>query len=206
VQDLLFLRESGIEAGIKRAAANGIPVIGICGGYQILGQKIHDPHNVESPRSMVEGLGLLDVETTFDKIKTTCQVEAVENAECGVRNAEWDNKEILKGYEIHMGRTTGDVGLFRLKRLSSASAISDPQSEINDGSRKGGVWGTYIHGIFDNDNFRRDLLNSLRTTGGAAAIDDVTGFAEARDEALDRWAGVLRMNIDMQFIEKLIRN
>ena len=90
VQDLLFLRESGIEASIKRATEKGIPIAGVCGGYQMLGKKILDPHGVEGPHQEVDGLGLLDVETIFDRVKTTCQVEAV--YKCGVRimgNAEW---------------------------------------------------------------------------------------------------------------------
>ena len=85
VQDLLFLRESGIEASIIRAAEKGIPIAGVCGGYQMLGKKILDPHGIEGPHQEIDGLGLLDVETIFDRVKTTCQVEASLNAESGVR-------------------------------------------------------------------------------------------------------------------------
>ncbi len=106
--------------------------------------------------------------------------------------------ESLKGYEIHMGRTTGSVGLFNLKRRGSFSEL------VADGSAQGTVWGTYIHGIFDNDRFRRNLINSLRAARGFATIDDVTDFAKARNRALDRWAEVLRTVMDMKFIEELI--
>jgi adenosylcobyric acid synthase len=206
VQDLLFLREAGIEASIKRAAGKGIPIVGICGGYQMLGKTIRDPYGIESIQQEIEGLGLLDVETVLEKGKVTAQVEAVSIADCGLPSAEWNGKEVLKGYEIHMGRTTGDTGLFKLKRLVADSAIRNPQSEIfSDGSAKGNVWGTYIHGIFDNDRFRRGLINSLRETRGLAHRHEATDFAKARDRALDKWAGVLKESLDMNFIRKLIQ-
>ncbi len=200
VQDLLFLRESGIEASVKRAASKNIPVIGVCGGYQMLGRTIRDPQGIESIHQEIEGLGFLDVETVLEKTKVTAQVEAVSIAECGVRSAEWNDKQILKGYEIHMGRTTGDVGLFNVKRNSSGTGM------IPDGSQKGTVWGTYIHGIFDNDRFRRELINDLRKKRGLALAEDVTDFAKARDAALDKWAAVMRESIDMNFIQKLIES
>jgi len=206
VQDLLFLRESGIEAGIKRAAAKGVPVIGICGGYQMLGQRISDPHGIESAQQEVDGLGLLDIETVLETTKVTAQVEAIQSAEFGVRSTEWNGRSLIKGYEIHMGRTTGDVGLFTLKRLYSNSEFRTPHSElIPDGSQKGKVWGTYIHGIFDNDLFRRGLINTLRASKGLAVIDEVASFERARDLALDRWATILQENLDMGFIERLVK-
>ena len=170
----------------------------------MLGRTIRDPYGIESIHQEIEGLGLLDVETVLEKTKVTAQVEAVSIAECGVRNAEWNDKEILKGYEIHMGRTSGGE-LFRLRRLVAHSAIRIPQSEMfSDGSRKGNVWGTYIHGIFDNDLFRRGLINGLREARGLAHRPEVTDFAKARDRALDKWAGVLKESIDMKFIQRLV--
>ena len=206
VQDLLFLRETGIEASIKRAAEKGIPLAGVCGGYQMLGRKILDPHGIEGPHQEVAGLGLLDVETILDTVKITSQVEAVISSDCGLRIAEWVSKEMLKGYEIHMGRTTGDIGLFRsCSEPLLHSAIRNPQSAIElDGSAKDSVWGTYIHGIFDNDAFRRGLINVLRVKRGLAPAADVADFAKSRDAALDKWAAVLRACIDMRFIQDLI--
>jgi adenosylcobyric acid synthase len=204
VQDLLFLRDTGIEASLKRAAEKGIPIAGVCGGYQMLGRKILDPYGIEGPLQEVNGIGLLDVDTVLDKLKVTSQVEAVvivRSVELGVRS----DRETLKGYEIHMGRTTGDVGIFSLKRMSSNSALRTPHSElIPDGSAKGNVWGTYIHGIFDNDNFRRGLINALRDKRGLKPVNDVMDFQKARDGALDKWADVLRESIDMRFIQDLI--
>jgi adenosylcobyric acid synthase len=200
VQDLLFLRESGIEASIKRAAAKGVPVIGICGGYQMLGRKIFDPYGIEGPHQEVNGLGLLDVETFFDRIKTTCQLEAEISSASGIMGKGVVKDETkLRGYEIHMGRTIGDVGLFHIKRRGSGSEL------IPDGSVKGNVWGTYIHGIFDNDSLRRGLINALRVKRGLAPLKDVADFAKARDVALDKWSDVLRKSIDMRFIQQLIK-
>ena len=199
VQDLLFLRESGIEASIKRAMEKGIPLVGVCGGYQMLGRKILDPHGVEGPHQEVAGLGLLDVETIFDRIKTTCQVEAEIHTGSRVMG-QWSLKDgsKLRGYEIHMGTTVGDVGLFHVQRHASGS------ERIADGSVKGNVWGTYIHGIFDNDALRRGLINALRIKRGLAPVEGDTDFAKARDAALDKWAVVLRECIDMRFIQELI--
>ncbi len=207
VQDLLFLRESGIENSIKRAAAKGIPLVGVCGGYQMLGKKLFDPLGVESKQPEVDGLGLLDVETLLEKTKVTAQVEAtaVQSSKFRVQSSECSTKNILKGYEIHMGRTTGDVGLFKVKRICSDSELRTVNSELApDGSQKGNVWGTYIHGIFDNDLFRRDLINSLRTKRGLAALDEVIDFEKARDRALDQWADLLRGSLDMQCIRDLV--
>jgi adenosylcobyric acid synthase len=200
VQDLLFLRESGIEASIKRAMAKGIPIAGVCGGYQMLGTKIFDPHGVEGLHQEVDGLGLLDVETFFDRIKTTCQVEAEIHSASRVMG-QWSVTDggKLRGYEIHMGKTTGDVGLFHIQRRTAGS------ERIADGSVKGNIWGTYIHGIFDNDSLRRGLINELRMKRGLAPVEGVTDFAKARDASLDRWTFVLRECIDMAFIQELIK-
>jgi adenosylcobyric acid synthase len=192
VQDLLLLRESGIEGSIRRAAEKGIPVTGICGGYQMLGRKIIDPHGIESAHREIDGFGLLDVETILETTKVTSQVEAVSGA-------EWSEKEKLKGYEIHMGRTEGTIGLFNIRRLGSQSA------SISDGSSKGKVWGTYIHGIFDNDHFRRNIINDLRRARRLDDITEITDFEKARDRALDKWAEVLKTSLNMSLVEKLIQ-
>ncbi|MEW6602497.1 MAG: cobyric acid synthase, partial [Nitrospirota bacterium] len=182
VADLMLLRDSGIEQYVKAAVEKGTPLIGICGGYQMIGEKILDPHNVESSLREVEGMGLLDTITTFDMTKTTCRVEAELADSRGVLQyaptdvKPFDNRaHKLMGYEIHMGNTTGDTGLFRVNRLNSSDSLNGSNGHIPDGSSKGNVWGTYIHGIFDNDEFRTSLINSLREKKGLplreAAVD-----------------------------------
>jgi adenosylcobyric acid synthase len=186
VKDLLLLRSSGAEASIKHALGKGIPVIGICGGYQMMGTVIKDPYKMESDMEEVKGMGLLDIETVLQKEKITSQVEGAERAA---------PEEKLKGYEIHMGISRGDIGLFDIKRLATGERVSD-------GSRKGNAWGTYIHGIFDNDRLRGRLLNSLRQKRGIPEKEPVN-YAGIKEEAINRLASIIRENLDMKYIEGL---
>ncbi len=211
VKDLLFLRDHGIDKSIKLAVEKGIPLIGVCGGYQMLGKKIYDPYFIESEYKEIDGLGLLDIETTLERVKTTCQVEAEMNGEW-VNGLMGESHTKLRGYEIHMGNSTGDIGLFKLRRLSdSPPPQADHQftsasggSPILDGSQKDNVWGTYIHGIFDNDNFRRNLINSLRIKKGLIPLEGIVDYTQLRDDSLNKWAGLIREYIDMKFIEDMI--
>jgi adenosylcobyric acid synthase len=196
VSDLLFLRKNGVENSVRTAAKVGVPVIGICGGYQMLGKKILDPDNVESSIQEVDGMGLLDTVTTLDKTKTTCQV----SAELVDKNIFSQGKACpsftvkeIKGYEIHMGDTTGDIGLFKICRGTSQRALTD-------GSLKDSVWGTYIHGLFDNDEFRRDLINSLREKKEMPPVKGTVHYLEEKEQAIDRWADVLKSKVDICFI------
>lgn len=189
VRDLLHLRSSGTEESIRRAAAKGVPVVGICGGYQMLGRAISDPLGVESGEGMVPGMGLLDVETELLGEKTTSQSD-LEVDLLGFRGR-------ARGYEIHMGRTTGDVGLFTLRRLGTGEAVPD-------GSMKGNVWGTYLHGLFDTDGFRLRLLNALRRKRGLPEADSTVSYAEVKDKNIDRWAGLLRESLDMDYLGRLL--
>jgi adenosylcobyric acid synthase len=206
VKDLLLLRERSLDASIRSAYGKGIMIMGMCGGYQMLGRKIFDPHSIESSYSEIEGIGLLDIETTFGKGKRTCRVEAevVRGEELGVRS-KITNAHALKGYEIHMGESTGDIGLFKIKRTpSDPSSLTPHSSQVLDGSQKGNCWGTYLHGIFDNDHFRRDILNGLRTRKGLAPLEHACSYADIRDKAIDRLADVVRTNIDMDFIREML--
>jgi len=120
-------------------------------------------------------------------------------------NVRLPDEAMIKGYEIHMGRTKGDVGLFKLKRFDTDSGFSISNSEfVQDGSARGNVWGTYIHGIFDNDFFRNGLINSLRARRGLALSPNVIDFEKARDYALDQWADILRKSIDMRYVKDLV--
>lgn len=207
VKDILFLKENGIEESIKRAAKKGIPLIGICGGYQMLGEKILDPLGMESSHKELKGFGLLDIETKIEKTKLTSQVEAQivsgKMPDLFSLNSEPRTPNFLRGYEIHMGVSKGDIGLFKLFRLAPHASHLAP---VLDGSAKGNVWGTYIHGIFDNDQFRRSLINSLRVKKGLKPIEDIVDYSNSRDEALNKWAKILKENMDMKFIEGLIND
>ncbi|MBI4687307.1 MAG: cobyric acid synthase [Nitrospirae bacterium] len=201
VKDLLFLKETGLDESIKMACAKGGSIIGVCGGYQMLGQKISDPFGVESSHKEVDGLGLLDIETTLEKTKVTSQVEAE------IISEKWEvGSEKLKGYEIHMGNTTGDIGLFKIKRLYhiNSSLVTRHSSLILDGSTEGNVWGTYIHGIFDNDDFRNAMLNSIRQRKGLPHRETPVDYHSYREDAINKWAGILKNSVDICFILRLL--
>ena len=155
ISDLLYLKETGLFRRIQAYAAAGGRLAGICGGYQILGQEVRDPLGVEGEPRTEAGLQLLPVVTTLAGAKTTTQVEA--NApgcrDCGV----------LSAYEIHMGVTeTQGAGQ---PAFEITSRNGEPQ-KVDDGwvSPDGRVWGTYLHGLFDNDGWRRVFLQELRQT------------------------------------------
>lgn len=199
VKDLLFLRERRLDESIKRAYSKGIQIIGMCGGYQMLGKKIYDPYCVESNHKEIDGIGLLNIETAFEKTKVTAQVEA-EISEIG----EWGLGITLKGYEIHMGISRGDVGLFRIKRITS-KLQNFHNSALFDGSINNNCWGTYIHGIFENDSFRRAIINDARRKKNLSPISSTISYLEIKDRAINNLANIVKENIDMDFIRRLIK-
>ena len=211
VTDLLLLKEKHLDHSIKKAYEKGAQVIGICGGYQMLGRRINDPHGAESHNKSVDGIGLLNIETLFAKEKTTCRVEAeVLKGFRGQGPGSSMDQGALKGYEIHMGTSTGDIGLFRVTRVSQSAMVTDhdvrnPKSEIVlDGSKNKNCWGTYIHGIFDNDSFRQGIINQVRTAKGLSPFNSQVSYGESQEQALDRLAAMVRDNLDMDFIQRMI--
>ncbi len=200
VKDLILLKENGLDESIKRACSKGVRIIGMCGGYQMLGKKIYDPYCVESRHKEIDGIGLLNIETTFDKTKTTSQVEATLVRSSGFGGQGLENTK-LKGYEIHMGQSTGNIGLFKISRITHhASRVRD----VYDGSMNGNCWGTYIHGIFDNDSFRRKIVDQARKAKGLDALNSTTSYPGIKDRAIDSLASIVRENIDMDFIKRII--
>ncbi len=207
VKDLLLLREQAIDDSIHRAFSRGIEIMGMCGGYQMLGRTILDPHHEESSHAEVSGLGLLDIETVFKKEKTTSQVEAEAigfgDWGFGIGN-EKTNPELLlptpmlHGYEIHMGVSTGDIGLFIIRRLSTGSVSYD-------GSVNENCWGTYLHGIFDNNAFRRRILNRIRQKKGLQPLPLSFDYAGAKDKALDNLAEMVDKNLNMDFVKGMLK-
>src|SRR5574341_940795 len=197
VKDLLFLKERGLDQSIRRACSKGIRVMGMCGGYQMLGKRILDPLGIESGHAGVDGLGLLDIETLLKKEKITCQAEAeiVQSSEFRVQSAEWNCADKLVGYEIHMGSSSGDIGLFKLRRLGNGQA-----GVVLDGSRKGNCWGTYLHGIFDNNEFRRSLLNCIREAKGLPPVSAGVDYGGMKEKAIDNLADLVRRHLDIDFI------
>jgi adenosylcobyric acid synthase len=186
--DLYFLMERGLFREIQNFRGM---IAGVCGGFQMLGKRVLDPLTVESRISEAEGLGLLDVETVMRPEKETHQAEAVLQA-AGERLAP-GCAVALEGYEIHMGETVVGPG-------SSPFAVivrrSGRDLELLDGavSPDGRVFGTYLHGIFDNDTFRRAFLNRIRAGKGLEPILDRT----PRTEPFDLLAAHLEKHLDME--------
>ncbi|MGI6217741.1 MAG: cobyric acid synthase, partial [Coriobacteriales bacterium] len=146
--DLLWLRQNGLEASIVRLAGEGIPVMGICGGYQMLGEELSDPHEVEFG-GMMRGMGLIPTHTVFSDNKTrtrvTGRVSKIEGMFSGLSGASFS------GYEIHMGKT--DSGNF------SNLVLLDGTRHSKDGCALDNVLGTYVHGIFDDGDFAEKLVS-----------------------------------------------
>lgn len=200
VKDILFLRERHLDDSIKRAFAKGIQIVGICGGYQILGKRIYDPHCVESNYKEIEGIGLLNIETVFDTEKITSQVEAELNTSAFFSHSTF-RPSLLKGYEIHMGRSDGDISLFKMSRITDyASRITG----LLDGSMNGNCWGTYIHGIFENDHFRRAIINSARIKKGLEPVSLIYSYRELKDHMIESVSKTIEKHLDMSFIRGFI--
>lgn len=194
-EDLLYLKHHGYADEIKELADRGTPVIGICGGYQMLGEKVCDPLHVESDKDEVTGLGLLPYITTMKGEKNTYQVEFnCENLPFLDMNFSAEN---LKGYEIHMGETvlTGSAqSLFNIVRRSNAP-VDLQDGFIND---KHHVFGTYCHGVFDNDHLRRSVINALRKRKGLLPLDIKFKYREYKEAEFDRLAAIVRKHFDMK--------
>ena len=198
IADFDYLEQNDFRPALEAHVSAGSELVGICGGYQMLGREISDPFGVESGGKRV-AFGLLKVTTELTARKTTTQVEAQ------LVDGKAGTNEIVRGYEIHMGRTDrGHVApRFRiLCRLGRSTAGMDIDCDDNtDGaiSDDGRVWGTYIHGVFDQPGFRRHWLNQLRQRKGLeplpASISENTTRRLA--DAIDRWADHLERHLDL---------
>ncbi|MEW5767392.1 MAG: cobyric acid synthase [bacterium] len=210
LKDMLFLKTSGLDIQIKAIAEEGVWVVGICGGFQMMGREMHDPDQVESTLTHTSGLGLLDLSTTFDREKTTHQVKACLRLEAETIWSRFstmnpghlfEEGRELTGYEIHAGRTElgdGTAPLFEILERSGEK-VNLPEGAI---SPKLNCWGTYIHGLFDHDGFRLGLINMLRGQKGLALLEPANHFSfeSAKDLYYDRLAELVRANCEMDLI------
>ena len=204
IEDLKYIRESGLENQIKELNKRGKLVFGICGGYQMLGKKIKDPYHIEGDIDEYDGIGLLDIETIFEKEKTTTQVEATicNNLNGYMRNL---SSKIVRGYEIHMGITYISN---RMNNMNQIYKRLDEDVNYLEGSinKDGNVVGTYIHGIFDEIDFTRSLLNNIREDKGLEKIDtNITSFHDFKQNEYDKLANLLRENLDLDKIYEILK-
>jgi adenosylcobyric acid synthase len=195
VADLQYLEHSGLADLIRRRGEEGGAIIGICGGYQMLGEEIRDPDGVESAKTWVKGLGLLPVTTLFSTEKSTHQVKAVVTSPGvfleGIRGAP------IRGYEIHMGRTWGaGVTSPFLVVERSGEKVHNQDGAIHD---KGHVLGTYLHGLFHNSLLRSTLLSNIADWKGLPSIPR-WGTLPPMELQYDRLAELVRSHLDMKAV------
>lgn len=189
--DLAYLQSSGLAQHIRHCRDAGASVVGVCGGYQMLGRELLDPLGVESSARSMAGLGLLDVTTTFEPEKTTRQV----------RGVDINHHEEVFGYEIHMGQTQGGPCMqprFRLTRRGGEEVDCFDGAASTDGS----VWGTYVHGVFDAPGFRRRILNDLRARRNWPPLP--AGGDTQSASALDSLATLVREHLDLALLDRIL--
>ncbi|ODS34660.1 MAG: cobyric acid synthase CobQ [Candidatus Scalindua rubra] len=209
IGDLQSIKENGIAETIIELKKKGTMVIGICGGYQMLGKIITDPENTESKISQIEGLGLFDAFTTFIPEKKTYQVKAkmYDNpaSRTGLSGKNFNTKCEIIGYEIHMGETELLNGTLPFLKIIERSG---KKVNLDDGaiSKDGNVIGTYLHGIFDNDEFRLGLINHLRGIKGLIPLlpDELLKAKREKEKQYDRLADLIRKHVKMDLIYDLI--
>lgn len=193
LSDLAWLRARGLAGAIQQRAASGTPVVGICGGYQMLGEQLVDPAGVEGPAgARAAGLGLLPVVTTF------CQQKQTHRARLRLAHPHVQPGMLVEGYEIHTGETVPS------NRAQSGAAAplgtlverSGRAVEMADGAigADGRIWGTYLHGIFHNHSFRCAWLETLgwQPSVGETLVDEYDRLADAVEQALD-WSSIVRL-------------
>ncbi|MGZ9583549.1 cobyric acid synthase [Paenibacillus marinisediminis] len=198
IEDLHFLRETGIQQAIEVQVHRSAKLVGICGGYQMLGNLISDPDGAETePGTVVKGLSYLPIETCFYAEK---KIERV-SGEVSRNLTDKEHLEGLKiaGYEIHMGRSTVNVSE---KAMGPMFMLQGAGEAFGDGfaSIDGKAWGTYVHGIFHNDHFRRAWLNQLREEKGLLPLNSCFSFVNRQEEAFDRLADTVREHLRMELL------
>ena len=201
MEDLLWLRQSGLEALIYRHAKAGGLVLGICGGYQMLGESLSDPYCVEHGGE-IRGIGLLPARTVFEQEKTRTQVSG---HLCGTTGPfEALGHAPFAGYEIHMGVTYATRAV---DTLLSIERIGGEEAERFDGMSAGSVCGCYIHGLFDQPQAAKALAEVLyRRKGLDSSALQVTDPAEYKAGQYDRLADALRAHAEIQSIYRIVEN
>lgn len=188
ISDMKWLRESGFENLIKKKSAEGVPVFGICGGYQMLGRKISDPENTECGGE-IRGMELLDTHTVFCNKKTQRQSSGTVIAESGIFEL---SGTAVNGYEIHMGRTESN----ELPFIKFADGHYD-------GAYKNNIFGTYLHGIFDNSEFLSAIVSELFRHKGLNCPESVN-HKEYKEIQYNLLADTLRKSLDIEKIYKIM--
>ena len=199
MEDLQWMRQSGMEAAVLKQAAKGKIIFGICGGYQMLGETLSDPYGIEAGGTM-KGMGLLPMDTVFENEKTRTRVSGT------FTQVEGELRELsgvqLEGYEIHMGVTS-------LKDTArSLTTIQDhavSQERKCDGAYEKNIYGTYVHGVFDREEVAKAVIRALGRRKGIDT-EEITGmdFQEFKETQYDLLAAELRKHLNMETIYRIL--
>lgn len=189
IDDLKWLKESGIAEEIIKVARTETIIVGICGGFQIIGNSVKDPYKIEGDLEELVGLGLLDLETIMEKEKTMVQYSGEISANEGLLSKL--NGEKIIGYEIHQGITKG----------AEKNLTEDERTILVN---KNNIIATYLHGIFDNKNFTDNLLNIIRSRKGLKENISELSFDEYKKMQFDKLEKLVRENVDMAAIYEIL--
>ena len=197
ISDLFKLRESGLESRIMKLVEKGSMLIGICGGFQMLGKYIVDEEGVEY-KGRVEGMGLLNAYTKFSTDKSLNN--GVYKLNTKVELCKGLSNTSVEGYEIHMGQTysLGDDEQLLLEEGVEA----DSQRVLGLINKK--CFGTYLHGIFDNEEFTRNLLNTVAEKKGVELKEDFVSTEDYKKREYDKLADLVRNSLDMEKLYKIL--
>lgn len=195
IKDMMYVFNSGIDKAIYKKHREGTPIIGICGGYQMLGKLIEDPDHIESSIYRINGLCLLDIKTVIKENKYTRQVSG--RLITDLNTFKMDKDLYVTGYEIHMGET---------EILDYGHAIFELDDGRLDGAidNTGTVLGTYLHGIFENDEFRGCIINSLRDKKGLTEENSQLSYKEMKDKEYNKLAQLVRDNAEIHEIKRIM--
>jgi adenosylcobyric acid synthase len=202
LDDLQWLEHRGFAGELRRLSEIGTPIIGICGGFQMLGISIEDPQGIENqgtPCNRV-GLGFLPVRTMLHPEKTVRRIHG--QMRRNVLGAASCIETVFHGYEIHLGETA-----YEMPGQPFADIFAEGISgSVGDGavSSCGRVIGTYVHGLFDDDEFRHGFVAAARTAAGLARAAVWANVAAERETRIDRWADHLRKSLNMHVIKSWI--
>jgi len=195
IDDLMFLNESGLAKAVTVQFHSGAVLLGICGGFQILGNSIHDPQNLESRQKEIEGLNLFDFDTTLMPDKKTCLVR-----QTTISSPVFPEGLTVEGYEIHMGETRFETNYPAL--FADSNGDSPLYAGMTD--QQGTLVGTYIHGFLDNDALRVAFLKHVRSQRGLPSPDQAFSYREFRQQQLNRLAKLVSDSLNMEQIKEII--
>lgn len=200
VQDLQWLKDSGLADVIAGSRSDKL-VVGICGGMQMLGGTVKDPHGMEGGGE-IAGLALLPIDTILSREKITAQVTArlISGRLFGLPIPEHETR----GYEIHLGESQyrdKAQPVLELRRSHSSRSVIEDGAQSGDGL----VWGTYVHGLFDHDSFRHAFLRNARMACGLEPGDNFAFLSAERKKKIDRLADCVERALNMELISKWVK-